>query len=134
MRRAFKELVLSVMATCLVAPLSTGTVQAMEKPQEWELVNPAGIVEKAFIAPADRITDLEGKTVVLRWNGKHNGNILLDKLAVKLSEQYPNTKVVKAYVEDGTLNGISGNAAESERVAKALQAMRPDIVIASQCD
>ena len=42
--------------------------------------------------------------------------------------------VVKTYETDKSLNAISGTAAESERIAKAVASVKPDLVIASQCD
>ena len=96
--------------------------QAAEKPQEWELVNPAGIIEKASVHPAKRIASLDGKTIALRWNSKHNGDVVLNRLAELLAKKYP------------SLNAISGTAAESERIAKAVASVKPDLVIASQCD
>ena len=135
MQRTFRALVLSTVAACLAAPVvSTPEARAMEKPQEWELVNPIGIAEKPSIKPANRITALEGKTIALRWNGKHNGNVVLDHLAELLAKKYPTAKIIKTYETDKSLNGISGAAAESERVAKAVAAVKPDLVIASQCD
>lgn len=41
----------------LGAPLA----QAVEKPQEWELVNPSGVIKQAQVEPAKRITSLDGK-------------------------------------------------------------------------
>ncbi len=135
MQGTFKKFVLVVAAASLTAPiLPAPQAQAAEKPQEWELVNPAGIIEKAAIDPAERITSLEGKTIALRWNSKHNGDVVLDRLAELLSKKYPTTKIVKTYEMDKSLNGISGSASESERVTKAVAAVKPDLVIASQCD
>ena len=42
--------------------------------------------------------------------------------------------IVKTYETDKSLNAISGTAAESERIAKAVASVKPDLVIASQCD
>ena len=135
MQRTFRGIVLSAVAACLVAPAATATTaQAAEKPQEWELVNPAGIIEKASIEPAKRIASLEGKTIALRWNGKHNGDVVLDHLAGLLAKKYPTAKIIKPYETDKSLIGISGSASESERVAKAVASVKPDLVIASQCD
>ena len=135
MQRTFKTLVLSAMAACLAAPvISAPEAYATEKPQEWELVNPAGIIQKASIDPAKRITSLDGKTIALRWNSKHNGDVLLNHLAELLAQKYPTAKIVKLYETDTSLNGISGAASESERVAKAVASVKPDLVIASQCD
>ena len=48
MQRTFRGLILSAAAVCLVMPaIAAPGAQAAEKPQEWELVNPAGIIEKA---------------------------------------------------------------------------------------
>ena len=105
----------------------------MEKPQEWELVNPSGVIKQAQVEPAKRITALEGKTIALRWNGKNNGNVVLDHLAELINKSYPSAKVVKTYT-DKSLNTISGTPANSERIAKAVAAVKPDLVIASQGD
>jgi len=107
---------------------------AAEAPQEWEVVNPAGVIEKSSIKPAARLTTLEGKTIVLRWNGKNNGDLVLDHLAGLLTRKYPTAKVIKAYKLDPSINKISGSQEESERINKVLAAHKPDIVIASQAD
>lgn len=47
MQRTFRGLILSAAAACLVMPaIAAPGAQAAEKPQEWELVNPAGIIEE----------------------------------------------------------------------------------------
>lgn len=114
--------------------LGAVSVQAMEKPQEWELVNPTGVIQQAQVEPARRITSLDGKTVALRWNSKHNGDVVLDRIAELLSQKYPTIKIIKTYQTDPSLNGISGPAPEAERVAKAVAAAQPDLVIATQGD
>ena len=122
-----------IVALGTVLLLGAFSAQAMEKPQEWELVNPSGVIKQAQVAPAKRITSLEGKTIALRWNGKNNGNVVLDRLAELINKSYPSAKVVKTYT-DKSLNTISGTPANSERIAKAVAAMKPDLVIASQGD
>ena len=130
MQRTFRGLVLSAAAACLVMPaIAAPGAQAAEKPQEWELVNPAGIIEKASVDPAKRIASLEGKTI-----SKHNGDVVLNRLAELLAKKYPSATIVKTYETDKSLNAISGTAAESERIAKAVASVKPDLVIASQCD
>ena len=114
--------------------LGTPMALAVEKPQEWELVNPSGVIKLAQVEPAKRITSLDGKTVALRWNGKHNGNVVLDRIAELMAQKYPNTKVIKTYETDPSLNAISGTPANSERITRAVTAMKPDLVIASQGD
>ena len=67
------------MALAAAAALcATPAAQAADQPQEWELINPTGEIEKVAVEPAKRITALEGKTIALRWNGKNNGDLVLD--------------------------------------------------------
>lgn len=107
---------------------------AGETPQKWEVLNPAGEIEKTTIKPAPRITSLEGKTIVLRWNVKNNGDVFLERLAELLAQKYPTAKVVKSYKLDPSINKISGSASEAERITKVIKDLKPDIVIASQAD
>ena len=116
--------------------LGAPAAQAAEQPQEWDLVNPTGVIKIAQIKPAKRISTLDGKTVALRWNGKNNGELVLDRLAELLAKKYPTAKVVKTYrdMADQNLNKISATQDESMRIVKAVASVRPDIVIASQAD
>lgn len=122
-----------IVAMGAVLLFGTPLAQAMEKPQEWELITPSGVIKQAQVEPAKRITTLENKTIALRWNGKNNGNVVLDRLAELLNKRYPSAKVVKTY-EDASLNTISGTPANSDRIAKAVASVKPDLVIASQGD
>ena len=123
-----------LMALGAVMLLGTPLAQAAEQPQEWELVTPTGVIEKAAIEPAKRITTFDNKTVALRWNGKHNGDNVLNRVGELLSKKYPSVKIIKMYETDPSLTGISGAAAESQRIANAIASVKPDLVIASQCD
>ena len=71
----FSKLLALGAAMLFGAPLGA---QAASYDLEWELVNPAGVIKLAQIEPAARISSLDGKTVALRWNGKNNGNVVLD--------------------------------------------------------
>lgn len=110
-----------------------GIAGAAEAAQEWEFLVPTGEIQKSTVDPAPRISSLDGKTVVLRWNGKNNGNIFLDRLAVLLGQKYPKTKVVKSYT-NSELNTITGSQAQSMFVTNAILAVKPDLVIAAQAD
>ncbi len=105
-----------------------------EAVQEWELINPAGTIAITPVKPAPRLTTLEGKTVVLRWNGKHNGNNFLDRVAELLAQKVPSAKVIKLYEVDKSTVKISGSNAESARIAKVIQDLKADLVIGSQAD
>ncbi len=126
----------SVLAALPLVFAASQAIAAAPAPavQEWDLIIPTGVIEKAAVKPAPRITSLEGKTVALRWNGKHNGNVVLDRLAELLGQKFPTAKVVKTYADDQTLNKISGSEAEADRITKAIAAVKPDIIIASQAD
>jgi len=107
---------------------------AKEQSQQWEIVNPAGVVEIKQEQLAPRISTLEGKTIVLRWNGKHNGDNFLDRIAELLKEKVPSAKVIKLYELDKSTIKISGSMAESARIAQVIKGMGADIVIAAQTD
>ncbi len=107
---------------------------AKEQAQEWEIINPAGVVQIKQEQLAPRITTLERKTIVLRWNGKHNGDNFLNRIAELLKERVPSAKVIKLYEVDKSTNKISGNLAESTRIAQVIKGLGADIVIAAQTD
>lgn len=107
---------------------------AKEQAQQWEIINPSGIIETKYFKPAPRLTSLDGKTIVLRWNEKHNGNLFLDRIAELLREKVPTAKVIKLYEVDKSTIKISGSAKESVRIAEVIKELKADIVIASQAD
>lgn len=77
---------------------------------------------------------LEGKTVVLRWNGKPNGDKFLTRVGELLAEQVPGVKVVKMWEVDPSTAVISDGLENSTRIAEKIAAQKPDLVIAAQCD
>jgi hypothetical protein len=133
MRRSFISHGLFALALGIVLVMPAISV-AKERTQEWELINPAGVVQIKQVQLAPRITTLEGKTIVLRWNGKHNGDNFLNRIAELLKEKIPSAKVVKLYEVDKSTIKISGSAAESARIAQVIKGLHADIVIAAQSD
>jgi len=107
---------------------------ATEAEQEWELLNPQGTIAIKEMKLAPRLTTLEGKTIVLRWNGKHNGDNYLNRIAELLAEKVPSAKVIKLYELDKSTVRTSSSNAESLRIAKLIKEMKADMVIASQAD
>jgi hypothetical protein len=85
-------------------------------------------------------SSLEGKTVVLRWNGKPNGDVLLNYLGeLLLKEGVAN--VVKMWEVDpesamisGKENVIDLGMERSEHFAQEAADLGADLVIASQAD
>jgi hypothetical protein len=115
--------------TIVIALLATSTM-TFAQAQKWKLVNPEGVtvVKPQEIAP--RLASLEGKTVLLRWNGKHNGNNFLDRIAELLSKQVPTAKIIKMWE---AIPGSNGYPMKDADFAAALK-LKPDIQIASQAD
>jgi hypothetical protein len=121
----------TVLAGLLAVPVLCSAREAI---QEWELINPTGTIAIQPVKPAPRLAGLEGRTIVLRWNGKHNGNNYLERIAELLAEKLPGAKVIKVYEVDKSTVKISGSNAESARIAKVIKDLKADIVIASQAD
>ncbi|MCE5283275.1 MAG: hypothetical protein LLG93_14390 [Deltaproteobacteria bacterium] len=119
------------LVACLTLPLPAF---AMEAVQNWEVLNPQGMIAIQEIKLAPRLTTLEGKTIVLRWNGKHNGDNYLNRVAELLVEKVPSAKVIKLYEVDKSTVRTSSSNAESLRIANVIKGMKADLVIASQAD
>jgi hypothetical protein len=77
---------------------------------------------------------LEGKTVLLRWNGKFNGDKYLIRVGELLSQQVKNVKIVKLWEMDKNTAAISKDLQASEQVAATIAKLKPDLVIAAQAD
>lgn len=131
MSKLFRSFFLLAAAGFLVIP---ALASAREAAQEWELVNPEGVSQVTPMQLAPRLTSLEGKTVVLRWNGKPNGNVALDRVAELLAAKVKDVKIIKAYETNPEIAVISHTLEKSREIAKKLAAKNPDLVIASQAD
>jgi len=79
-------------------------------------------------------TSLEGKTVVLRWNSKPNGDKYLTRIGELLTEQVKGIKVIKLWETDPSTAAISKSAEDSSTIADKIAALKPDLVIAAQGD
>jgi hypothetical protein len=105
----------------------------MSESNIWELVNPEGVViiEKSKLNQHPK--DLNGKTVLLHWNNKHNGNVFLNRVGEMLAEKVKDLKIIRSW--GGTSSGLIGHSPETSRdVARKLADLKPDIVLASQGD
>ena len=110
---------------------------ASDSAQKTELISPAGIVAVKQVDAVPHDGSLEGKRIVLRWNGKPNGDVFLDRVAELLEQKYRTATVVRAYRENpDTAIGAKEDiiVGGSEGQTKMMMAMRPDIVIAAQAD
>jgi hypothetical protein len=79
-------------------------------------------------------TSLEGKTVLLRWNGKYNGDKFLSRVGELLTEQVKSVRIVKMWEVDPNTAAISKKMEVSEQIASKTSALKPNIVISAQAD
>jgi len=121
----------AILAAFLAFPVAG---MAKEAIQEWEIINPAGTIDIQPIKPAPRLASLEGKTIVLRWNSKHNGDNFLNRIAELFAEKVPSAKVIKLYEVDKSTIRTSSSNQESQRIANVIKGLKADLVIGSQAD
>ncbi len=105
-----------------------------EAAQQWDLVNPEGVIKIEPMKVNDHPATLAGKTVVLRANGKHNADNFLDRVAELLEKDVKDVKIIKAWKVLPETNTISQNPDLSKKFAEQIAALKPDLVIASQAD
>jgi len=101
---------------------------------EFRLINPEGVVNIEPMKVNPHPAGLEGKTVVLQWNGKQNGDNFMNQIAALLKENVKDIKIIKAWQEAPELKIISQNPEKSRQLAQRIAAFKPDLVIAGQAD
>ncbi|MFC2001972.1 hypothetical protein ACFLUZ_05690 [Chloroflexota bacterium] len=106
----------------------------MENPNQWQLINPEGVVEVASLKVSPHHGTLDGKTVLLRWDGKHNGDVMLNRIAELLTESVKGIKFIRSWeVAPETATNSSSPDISRENMQK-LAKLKPDISIGSQGD
>jgi hypothetical protein len=109
-------------------------MEKSEKQTKWKLVNPEALVQ----IEADQVNphpkDLSGKTVVLYWNGKPNGDLFLNRIGELLIEKVDNVKVVKAWEVRPSTKRTDPTAEASRTTAKELAGLNPDLIIGAPGD
>jgi hypothetical protein len=90
---------------------------------EWEVWNPLAEYETAVLVQSPRLTDLNGKTVGLFWNGKPNGDIFLEAIGKLLEDRFKDIKLIRFWLY------ISVGPENQKRMAEQC-----DAVIAAQGD
>jgi hypothetical protein len=121
----------------ILAGLLGGPIQSLaeEKIQEWELINPEGAIKIELMKLNPHPPRLEGKTIMLRSNGKHNGDQFLIRVGELLKEKVKDIKVIYSWeVAPETVDPITGSHERSMKFAQKLASFKPDLVIASQAD
>lgn len=131
--RVWKKLVILLLSAAFIA--IPGTTLCAEGNQRWEILNPEGVIKIEPMEINPHPSTLEGKTVLLRWNGKHNGDKFLDRVAELLAQKVKGIKIIKSWeVAPETVDPISGSQERSVELMKKLAAFKPDLVIGSQAD
>jgi len=139
--RPMKHTIVALLGLLLIVPLvGCGSPGATSGEQDVShLAGPfEGLIGPVEINPHP--SSLEGKTVVFRWNGKPNGDVLLDYLG-ELLVQEGVANVIKLWEVDpdsamisGEENVISLGVERSVRFAEEVADLGADLVIASQAD
>jgi hypothetical protein len=121
----------------ILAGLLGGAIDilAEEKIQDWELINPEGVVKIEIMKLNPHPSRLEGKTILLRSNGKHNGDKFLIRVGELLKDKVKDVKIIYSWeVAPETVDPITGSHERSKKFAQKLASFKPDLVIASQAD
>ncbi len=131
--RIWKKPVIFLLSAVFLA--ISGTILFGEGDQTWEILNPQGVVKIEPMKINPHPSTLEGKTVLLRWNGKHNGDKFLGRVAELLAQKVKGIHIIKSWeVAPETVDPISGSQERSMELMKKLAAFKPDLVIGSQAD
>jgi len=107
---------------------------AEEAVQQWDLINPEGVIKLEPMKINAHPSTLEGKTVVLRGNSKHNSDNFLNRIAELLQKEVKDIKIIKAWEVAPETYAISQNPDVAKQFAEKIASFKPDLVIASQCD
>ena len=131
--KVLEKLAIFLLSTVLL--VIPDTTLSAERNQRWEILNPEGVIKIEPMEINPHPSTLEGKTVLLRWNGKHNGDKFLDRVAELLTQRDGTIKIIKSWeVAPETVDPISGSPERSMELMKKLAAFKPDLVIGSQAD
>ena len=106
----------------------------MAEKTTWELVNPEGTVQLEPFAIKPHGQTLKNKTVLLHWNGKHNGDVFLNKIAGLLTEAVEGVKIIRSWEVAPETAVTSPNLSASKKKVRKLADFKPDIIIGSQGD
>jgi hypothetical protein len=126
--------VVSVFAVLFAFLLLSAISFAKEASQEFELVNPESVVKVEPMNINAHPSTLEGKTVVLRANGKHNSDKALDRVAELLQKEVKGVKIVKLWEVYPESNVISQGPELSKTIAEKIATYKPVLVIGSSGD
>lgn len=119
-----RTLVFLLMSSWMIIGLSTDAQAAAEK--QVPKVGPVKINSHP--------STLAGKTILLRWNGKFNGDKFLARVGELLTQQVKKVKIIKMWEVDSSTAIVFKNGEMSEQVSTKIAKLKPDIVIGAQAD
>ncbi len=105
-----------------------------EEPQQWTLLNAEGVVQVEEMKINPHPVTLEGKTVLLRSNGKQNAEPFLDRVQELLEKEVKGIKVIKSWQVAPETGIVSQSPDRSREIAETLARSKPDLVIGSSAD
>ena len=106
----------------------------LRKQNKWKLVSPEAVVQVEAERVNQHPRDLSGKTVVLYWNGKPNGDLFLNRIGELLVEKVGHVKVIRAWGVRPSTKRTDPTAEGSRATAAELAALNPDLVIGAPGD
>jgi len=109
-------------------------MEKSEKQTQWKLVNPEPLVQIEADQVNQHPKDLAGKTVVLYWNGKPNGDLFLNRIGELLIEKVHSVKVIKAWEVRTSTKRTDPTAEASRATAEELAGLGPDLIIGAPGD
>ena len=107
---------------------------AQKAAQEWELLNPEGVVDVVPMSVNPHPSTLVGKTVALRSNGKHNSDHFLEKVVELLEKKIKDIRIIKLWKVAPETNTGSQDQEGSKKFAEKIASFKPDLVIGAQGD
>lgn len=101
---------------------------------KWRLVSPQPVVQKEDGRVNEHPATLVGKTVLLYWNGKPNGDLFLRRISELLVERIADVHIVEAWEVIPATRQTDPTVEASRGVAQELASLKPDIVIGAPGD
>jgi len=94
---------------------------------EWEVFNPEAEYEILGGRGADRLKDLKNRKIGLLWNGKPNGNVLLEAVGNLLKQQFDKLELINFN------RSIGIGQKERERIARSCDAVIAAVADCGSC-
>jgi len=126
-----KKIFLFAITTLIIA---VGIIACSNKSEGDKQAQSKTEINMAQVSINPHPASLEGKTVVLRWNSKLNGDKLLDRVAELLTQKVPGIKILKMYQVDPSTVVVADKMEDSLTIANKIMKYKPDLVIASSAD